>query len=82
MSKGYTRHRKNVLKNADFYNRAEIQVSVTCDCSGTEHFQVISVNGWKSANRHVLKRITTTEAENSRPTTRSSPRIEVHNADD
>jgi hypothetical protein len=82
MSKGYTRYRNNVLENADFHNCAEIQVSVPCDRSGTEHFQVISVNGWESANRHVLKRMTTTEAKNFCPTTRSSPQIEVHNADD
>ena len=42
-------------------------VSVLCDANGTKHFQVVSEDGWKSANKHVLRKMLDSESETSLP---------------
>ena len=78
-SGGYTGSREYVLDNHLFQKRAEMLVRVTCDGTGTKHFEVMSEDGWKSANRRVLRQMLATESDSSRPDTRPRNRITSDN---
>src|SRR6516162_5957362 len=53
-SGGYTGSREYILENHRLNKRAEMVVTITCDRNGEKHFLLISEDGWKSANKHVL----------------------------
>jgi hypothetical protein len=78
-SGGYTGSREYILENHKFNKRAEMLVSIICDRNGEKHFQVISEDGWKSANKHVLHHMADTESESSRPQERAKIRITSEN---
>jgi hypothetical protein len=64
---GYTGTRQYVLENHQFDKRAEMVVNVKCDADGTKHFEVVSENGSKSANKRVLRKMLESEEETSQP---------------
>ena len=78
-SGGYSGSREYVLENRRFKKRAEMLARVTCDRTGTKHFEVTSEDGWKSANKHVLRQMLVTESDSSRPDTRPRSRITSEN---
>ena len=71
--------REYVLENHKFQKRAQMQVRVTCERNGTKHFEVMSEDGWKSANKRVLRQMLVTESDSSRPDTRPRNRITSDN---
>jgi len=75
MGGGYSGKREYVLENHRFKKRAEMQVSVLCDVDGTKHFDVLAEGGWKSANKHVLRKMLESESETSLPSTRPKTRL-------
>ena len=79
MGGGYQGKREYVLENHRFNKRAEIQVSVLCDEDGTKHFDVLAEDGWKSANKHVLRKMVESESETSLPNTRPHTRLVPEN---
>jgi hypothetical protein len=64
---GYSGTRRYVLENHKFNKRAEMLVGVRCDPDGTKHFAIVSEDGWKSANKHVLRKMLESESETSSP---------------
>ena len=72
---GYTGYREYVLDNPSFDKQARMTVSVTCGPDGTENFQVVSEQGWRSANNRVLHKLLESESETSRPSARLKTRI-------
>jgi hypothetical protein len=76
---GYTGNRIYVLANRGFGKQARMVVSVTCSPDGTKDFQVVSEQGWKSANYVVLRKMLESESETSRPSVRSRARITSDN---
>ena len=72
---GYSGSREYVLYNHRMNKRAEMVASVVCDANGTKHFQVVSEDGWKSANKHVLRKMLDSESETSQPDTRPKTRM-------
>lgn len=78
-SGGYTGSREYVLDNHLFQKRAEMLARVTCDRTGAKHFEVISEDGWKAANKRVLRQMLATESDSSRPDTRPRNRITADN---
>jgi len=78
-SGGYIGNREYVLENHKFRKRAQMQVRVTCDQTGTKHFDVLSEDGWKSASKHVLRQMLVSESDSSRPDTRPRNRITSDN---
>jgi outer membrane lipoprotein-sorting protein len=72
---GYSGSREYVLYNHRLNKRAEMVASVVCDANGTKHFQIVSEDGWKSANKHVLRKMLDSESETSQPDTRSKTRM-------
>ena len=78
-SGGYTGTREYVLENYRLQKRAEMVVRISCDATGTKHFEVLSEDGWKSARNHVLRQMLASESDSSRPDTRSRTRITSDN---
>jgi len=78
-SGGYTGDREYVLNNHKLQKRAQMLVRVTCDQTGTKHFEVTSEEGWKAANKRVLRQMLASESESSRPDTRPRNRITSDN---
>jgi hypothetical protein len=74
-SGGYTGGREYILDNQLFRKRAQMMVRVSCDRNGVKHFEVLSEDGWKSANRRVLRPMLATESNSSRPDARPQNRI-------
>ena len=78
-SGGYTGSREYVLENHRLQKRAEMVVRVTCNESGVKHFEVLSEDGWKSADKRVLRQMLITESDSSHPDTRPRSRITSDN---
>jgi len=76
---GYNGSRRYLLENAKLDKRAEMLVSVSCDPDGTKHFEVLSEQGWTSANKHVLRKMLESESETSRPQVRERTVINSEN---
>jgi len=76
---GYIGTRRYILENRQLNKRAEMLVSVKCDPDGTKHFEVVSEQGWKSANKRVLRKMLESETETSRPQVRPATSISPEN---
>ena len=76
---GYAGMRRYVLENQNFQKRAEMVVRVKGDPAGTKHFEVVSEDGWKAANSHVLRKMLESESETSRPELRATTRLNFTN---
>lgn len=78
---GYAGMRRYILENQSFQKRAEMVVRVKGDPDGTKHFEVVSEDGWKAANAHVLRKMLESESETSRPELRATTRLNFANYD-
>jgi len=67
VSQGYAGQRRYVLDNEKWNKRAVLVVAVKADPNGSKHFEVVSEEGWKSANKRVLRKMLESESETSRP---------------
>jgi len=76
---GYAGMRRYVLANQSFQKRAEMVVRVKGDPDGSKHFEVVSEDGWKAANTHVLRKMIESESETSRPELRATTRLNSAN---
>lgn len=76
---GYAGMRRYVLENQSFQKHAEMVVRVKGDPDGTKHFEVVTENGWKAANTHVLRKMLESESETSRPQLRATTRLNFAN---
>jgi hypothetical protein len=76
---GYSGSRRYVLENERLNKRAEMLVSVKCDPDGTKHFEVVSEEGWKSANRRVVRKMLESETETSQPRIRPTTSLAPEN---
>jgi hypothetical protein len=76
---GYRGMRQYVLENDRMNKRAEMVVRVEGDADETKHFEVVSEEGWKAAQKHVLQRMLATESEASSPEMRLKARLSPEN---
>jgi Outer membrane lipoprotein-sorting protein len=76
---GYTGSRCYVLENERLNKRAEMLVSIKCDPDGTKHFEVVSEEGWKSANKRVVRKMLESETETSQPQIRPTTSLTPEN---
>lgn len=74
-SAGYAGHRRYVLENEHMHKRAQLVTDVACDRNGAKQFNVISEDGWKAANKHVLRKMLESESETSTQSFRSKTRL-------
>jgi hypothetical protein len=78
---GYSGMRRYALENDHLKKHAEMLVRVEGDNDETKHFEVVDEEGWKAAQKHVLSRMLTTEAEASSPEMRLRTRLSSDNYD-
>jgi len=76
---GYAGMRRYVLENPKLQQRSEMLVRVQGDEDGTKHFEIVSEDGWKAANTHVLRKMLESESETSRPELRATTRLNFTN---
>jgi hypothetical protein len=76
---GYEGMRRYILTNDHMHKRAEMTVHVNGDPDGTKHFEVVAEDGWKAAQKHVLRKMLESEAETSRPEERIKSRLTTDN---
>jgi hypothetical protein len=79
LTAGYRGMRRYVLENERMHKHAEMLVRVQCDAEGTKHFEVVDVEGWKGAYKHVLHKMLDSEAEASSPQIRIKTRLSEEN---
>jgi hypothetical protein len=79
LAAGYHGMRRYVLDNDRMHKHAEMLVRVQCDADGIKHFEVVEVEGWKGANKHVLHKMLESEAEASDPQLRMKSRLSQEN---
>src|ERR1700752_5357458 len=58
---------------------AEMVVRVQGDADETKHFEVVSEEGWKAAQKHVLEKMLASESEASSPEMRLKTRLSPEN---
>jgi len=76
---GYTGMRLYALQNGRLHRSAQMLVRVECDANQEKHFTVLSEQGWKSAQRHVLHKMLEAEAEDSLPDLRLKAELNRNN---
>jgi hypothetical protein len=76
---GYCGMRRYVLENERMNKHAEMLVRVKGDTDETKHFEVVSAEGWKAAQKHVLQKMLATESEASSPEMRLKARLSPEN---
>ena len=79
MQGGYVGSREYTLDNKRFDKRATMTVAIFGDPDGTKHFQVVSEEGWKGANKHVFHKMLESESDSSIPGIRPKTRIVPEN---
>jgi len=75
LTQGYAGMRRYILENDGMHKRAEMVVRVTGDSDGTKHFEIVSEQGWKAAQKHVLHKMLESESETSSPEARAKTRL-------
>lgn len=76
---GYRGMRRYVLENDRMNKHAEMLVRVVGDADETKHFEVVSAEGWKAAQKHVLQKMLESEAKSSSPALRLKSRLSPEN---
>lgn len=76
---GYTGVRQYVLDNQTLGKQARMIVGITCRQDGTKEFQVLSEQGWATANDRVLRKLLESESNLSRPSIRSRTQLTSDN---
>ncbi len=79
LSQGYAGYRRYIFDNNRMHKHAELVVTVKCDSDGSKHFDVVSEEGWKTANHKILQKMLESEAETSVPLTRPKARLTPDN---
>jgi hypothetical protein len=79
LSQGYTGYRRYIFDNGRLHKHAELLATVKCDSDGSKHFEVVSEDGWKTANKKILQKMMESEAETSLPDIRPKSRLTPDN---
>jgi len=75
LTQGYAGMRRYVLENGGMHKHAEMLVRVNGDPDGTKHFEILSEQGWKAAQKHVLRKMLESESQTSAPEAREKTRL-------
>jgi hypothetical protein len=80
-TEGYFGTRRYILRNEQMHKCAKMTVRVKGDPDGTKHFEIVSEEGWKAAQKHVLSKMLESEEETSRPAEKPKTRLSPDNYD-
>ena len=75
----YSGMRLYVLENEQMHKRAQMLVRITFATSGAKHFEIVSEEGWEAANKHVLRKMLTSEEETSLPGQQNKTQLNFDN---
>jgi Fe-S cluster biosynthesis and repair protein YggX len=75
----YSGMRRYIFQNDGMQKHAEILVHMTGGSDGSKHFEVIKEEGWKAANKHVLRKMLLSEEETSESAQRARIRLTQDN---
>jgi hypothetical protein len=79
LGQGYAGSRRYIFDNGRLHKHAELLVTVRCDPDGSKHFEVVTEDGWKTANHKILRKMMESEAETSQPLIRPKSRLTPDN---
>ena len=79
LSQGYAGYRRYIFDNNRMHKHSELLVAVKCGFDGSKHFDVVTEEGWKTANHKILRKMLESEAETSEPQTRPKSRLTPDN---
>ena len=79
LSQGYAGSRRYIFDNDRLHKHAELLAIVKCDSDGSKHFDVVTEEGWKTANHKILRKMLESEAETSQPVVRPKSRLTPDN---
>jgi len=79
LSHGYAGNRRYIFDNDRLHKHAELLVTVKCNPDGSKHFEVVSEEGWKTANHKILQKMMESEEETSEPLIRPKTRLTPEN---
>ena len=79
LGQGYAGYRRYIFDNNRLHKHAELLVTVRCDSDGSKHFDVVTEEGWKTANHKILRKMMESEEETSVPFTRPKTRLTPDN---
>jgi hypothetical protein len=79
LSQGYSGYRRYTFDNDRLHKHAELLATVKCEPDGSKHFIVVSEDGWKTANKKILRKMMESEEETSFPSTRPKSRLTPDN---
>lgn len=79
LSQGYAGSRRYIFDNGRLHKHAELLVTVRCDPDGSKHFEVVTEDGWTTANHKILRKMLESEAETSQPLIRPKSRLTPDN---
>jgi len=79
LSQGYAGVRRYIFDNNRLHKHAELVVSIKCQPDGSKHFEVVSEDGWGTANHKILRKMLDSEAETSEPQIRPKSRLTPDN---
>jgi len=78
---GYFGMRRYILRNEQMHKCAQMTVRVKGESDGSKHFEIVSEEGWKAAQKHVLSKMLESEEETSRPEEKPKTRLSPDNYD-
>jgi MucB/RseB N-terminal domain len=75
----YSGMRLYILENERMHKRAKMLVRIKFEPTGAKHFEIVSEEGWEAANKHVLRKMLSSEEETSTPGQQNKTQLNFEN---
>jgi hypothetical protein len=75
----YSGVRLYILENERMHKRAQMLVRINFEPTGAKHFAIVSEEGWEAANKHVLRKMLSSEEETSTPGQQNKAQLNFEN---
>jgi hypothetical protein len=75
----YSGMRLYILENERMHKRAQMLVRIKFEPTGAKHFEIVSEEGWEAANKHVLRKMLSSEEETSTPEQQNKTQLNFEN---
>ncbi len=75
----YSGMRLYMLDNERMHKHAQMLVRINFEATGAKHFEIVSEEGWGAANKHVLRKMLSSEEETSTPGDQNKTQLNFEN---
>jgi hypothetical protein len=75
----YSGMRLYVLENERMHKRAQMLVRINLEPTGEKHLAIVSEEGWEASNKHVLRKMLSSEEETSTPGQQNKTQLNFEN---